>query len=159
VTVRIRSLGALDHQHRDLHPIKLSHLTEDRASSSIRCLLEDMVVLSLTRATVDGVVVRGIRSGAGSRGRARTGWRRCPRASPASSKAEMVPEGKPGIGRGGVLCLWPGLFFYRIRCPIQEWQATCTHSFACVIMLLHPDVTIVLLPLCPYVTVKGRYAH
>jgi hypothetical protein len=33
---RIRSLGALEHQHRDLHPIKLSYLTEDRATSSIK---------------------------------------------------------------------------------------------------------------------------
>jgi hypothetical protein len=28
-------LGALDHQHRDLHPIKLSYLTKDQASPSI----------------------------------------------------------------------------------------------------------------------------
>jgi hypothetical protein len=35
VTARIRSLGALDHQHRDLHSIKLSYLMEDRASSSV----------------------------------------------------------------------------------------------------------------------------
>jgi hypothetical protein len=35
VIARIRSLGALDHQRRDLHLIKLSYLTEDRASSSI----------------------------------------------------------------------------------------------------------------------------
>jgi hypothetical protein len=33
--VRICSIEALDHQRRDLHPIKLSYLTEDRASSSI----------------------------------------------------------------------------------------------------------------------------
>jgi hypothetical protein len=30
-----RSLGALDHESRDLHSIKLSHLTEDRAASTI----------------------------------------------------------------------------------------------------------------------------
>jgi hypothetical protein len=36
VIVRIRSLEALDHKYRDLHPIKLSYLTEDRASSSIK---------------------------------------------------------------------------------------------------------------------------
>jgi hypothetical protein len=36
VIARIRSLGALDHQHRDLHTIKLSYLTEDQASSSIK---------------------------------------------------------------------------------------------------------------------------
>jgi hypothetical protein len=35
VIVRNRSLGALDHQRRDLHSIKLSYLTEDRAASSI----------------------------------------------------------------------------------------------------------------------------
>jgi hypothetical protein len=36
VIARNRSLGALDHQRRDLHSIKLSHLTEDRAASTIR---------------------------------------------------------------------------------------------------------------------------
>jgi hypothetical protein len=35
VIARSRSFGALDHQLRDLHPIKLLYLTEDRASSSI----------------------------------------------------------------------------------------------------------------------------
>jgi hypothetical protein len=35
VIARNRSLGALDHQRRDLHSIKLSYLTEDRAVSSI----------------------------------------------------------------------------------------------------------------------------
>jgi hypothetical protein len=35
VIARNRSLGALDHQRRDLHSIKLSHLTEDRAASTI----------------------------------------------------------------------------------------------------------------------------
>jgi hypothetical protein len=35
VIVRIRSLRALDHQCRDLHPMKLSYLLEDRALSSI----------------------------------------------------------------------------------------------------------------------------
>jgi hypothetical protein len=30
-----RSLGALDHQRRDLHSIKLSYLTEDRAAPTI----------------------------------------------------------------------------------------------------------------------------
>jgi hypothetical protein len=37
VIVRIHSLRALDHQHRDLHPIKLSYLTDDHASPSINC--------------------------------------------------------------------------------------------------------------------------
>jgi hypothetical protein len=35
VIARIRSLGALDHQRRDLQPIKLSYLTEDQAFPSI----------------------------------------------------------------------------------------------------------------------------
>jgi hypothetical protein len=35
VIARNRSLGALDHQRRDLHSIKLLYLTEDRAVSSI----------------------------------------------------------------------------------------------------------------------------
>jgi hypothetical protein len=35
VITRNRSLGALDHQRRDLHSIKLSYLTEDRTASSI----------------------------------------------------------------------------------------------------------------------------
>jgi hypothetical protein len=36
VIARSRSLRALDHQHRDLHPIKLSYLTEDRSFFSIK---------------------------------------------------------------------------------------------------------------------------
>jgi hypothetical protein len=36
VTARIPSLGALDHQCRDLHLIKLSYLIEDRALPSIK---------------------------------------------------------------------------------------------------------------------------
>jgi hypothetical protein len=35
VIARIRSLGALDYQGRDLHTIKLSYLTEDRAFTII----------------------------------------------------------------------------------------------------------------------------
>jgi hypothetical protein len=35
VIAMFRSLGALDHQRRYLHPIKLSYLTEDRAFPSI----------------------------------------------------------------------------------------------------------------------------
>jgi hypothetical protein len=35
VIARNRSLGALNHQRRDLHSIKLSYLTEDRVASSI----------------------------------------------------------------------------------------------------------------------------
>jgi hypothetical protein len=37
VIARSGSFGALDHQRRDLHPNKLSYLTEDRASFSIKC--------------------------------------------------------------------------------------------------------------------------
>jgi hypothetical protein len=36
VIARNCSLGALDHQRRDLHSIKLSYLTEDRATSTTR---------------------------------------------------------------------------------------------------------------------------
>jgi hypothetical protein len=35
VIARNRSLGALDHQRRDLHSTKLSYVTEDRATSTI----------------------------------------------------------------------------------------------------------------------------
>jgi hypothetical protein len=35
VIARNRSLGALDHQRRDLHSIKLSYLMEDQATSTI----------------------------------------------------------------------------------------------------------------------------
>ena len=38
VIARIRSLGALDHQRRDLHPMKLSYLMEHWALSSINDL-------------------------------------------------------------------------------------------------------------------------
>jgi hypothetical protein len=41
VIARNRSLGALDHQRRDLHSIKLSYLTEDRAASTIIPYLVD----------------------------------------------------------------------------------------------------------------------
>jgi hypothetical protein len=36
VIARSRLFGALDHQRRDLHPVKLSYLTKDRASYSIK---------------------------------------------------------------------------------------------------------------------------
>jgi hypothetical protein len=35
VIARNRLLGALDHQRRDLHSIKLSYLTEDQAASTV----------------------------------------------------------------------------------------------------------------------------
>jgi hypothetical protein len=37
VIVRIRPPKALDHQHRNLHLIKLSYLTDDQVSPSINC--------------------------------------------------------------------------------------------------------------------------
>ena len=40
---RNRSLGALDHQRRDLHSIKLSYLTEDRAASTITEAFEEIL--------------------------------------------------------------------------------------------------------------------
>jgi hypothetical protein len=61
-------------------------------------LPEEMVEFSLTCAIVNGVVVCGIRDGAGSRGLAQARRRRFPRASPVSGEAEMVPEGKPSVG-------------------------------------------------------------
>jgi hypothetical protein len=50
VIARNRSLGALDHQRRDLHSIKLSYLTEDRAASTItksRNIPCNMICISL----------------------------------------------------------------------------------------------------------------
>jgi hypothetical protein len=79
--------------------------------------------------------------------------------SSASGEEEMVPVGEPSVKRGRVLRPRAGLLFRRIRCPIRGWQAVCAHNGACIIMLLCPDMTIVLLPLCSYVTVEGRYAH
>jgi hypothetical protein len=71
----------------------------------------------------------------------------------------MVPEGKPSVGQGGILRPRPGLFFRCVRCPIRGWQAVCTHSGACVTMLLRPDVTALLLSLCSYATLWDRYAQ
>jgi hypothetical protein len=71
----------------------------------------------------------------------------------------MVPKGGPSVGRGGVLRPRAGLLFRHIRCPIWGLQAACVHSDTCVIMMLRPDVTAVLLPLCSCVTVQGRYTH
>jgi hypothetical protein len=42
VIVWIRSLGALDHQRRDLQAIKLSYLTEDQALPYITLLPDTM---------------------------------------------------------------------------------------------------------------------
>jgi hypothetical protein len=44
VIARNRSLGALDHQRRDLHSIKLSYLTEDRAASTISGVSESFAM-------------------------------------------------------------------------------------------------------------------
>jgi hypothetical protein len=38
VIARSRSLGALDYQRQDLHPIKLSYLTKDRAFAILSLL-------------------------------------------------------------------------------------------------------------------------
>jgi hypothetical protein len=46
VIARNRSLGALDHQRRDLHSIKLSYLTEDRAASTITTFLHQNVTFA-----------------------------------------------------------------------------------------------------------------
>jgi hypothetical protein len=43
VIARNRSLEALDHQYRDLHSIKLSYLTEDRAASTITEAFEEIL--------------------------------------------------------------------------------------------------------------------
>jgi hypothetical protein len=43
-------LGALDHQRRDLHSIKLSYLTEDRAASTITL---GHIYLSITFGTLE----------------------------------------------------------------------------------------------------------
>jgi hypothetical protein len=43
VIARNRSLGALDHQRRDLHSIKLSHLTEDQVASTITKYIQDIL--------------------------------------------------------------------------------------------------------------------
>jgi hypothetical protein len=91
-------------------------------------LPEAMVELSLTCATVDGVVVCGIHGGAGSRDYARVRRRRYLRVSPASGEAVMVPKGKPNVGRGRVLRPRADLLLRHIRCPIREWQAACAHN-------------------------------
>jgi hypothetical protein len=73
--------------------------------------------------------------------------------NPVLGETEIAPEGVLNVGRGGVLPPRDDLLFRRMRCPIRVWQAACTHSGACVIMLLRPDVTVVLLPLCAYASV------
>ena len=120
----------------------------------VRALLGRGRSLSLTFATVGGVVTCRIRGGAGNLGRARARRRWHTRASPVPGETEITPEGEPNVRQGGVLRPRADLLFHRIRCPIGGWQATCTHSGACIIMLLRPNVNIVLLPLCSYVTVQ-----
>jgi hypothetical protein len=56
-------------------------------------LLEVMVESFLTRATVDGVASRGIRGGAGNRGRAHMRRKRYLRSSSASSEVEFCVQG------------------------------------------------------------------
>jgi hypothetical protein len=58
VIARNHSLGALDHQRRDLHSIKLSYLTEDRAASTIN-LDVFMVIQSGLVQLNDSVINRG----------------------------------------------------------------------------------------------------
>jgi hypothetical protein len=58
-----------------------------------RSLPEAMVEFSLTCATINGVVVCGIRGGAGSRRLARARWRWCPRVSPSSGEVEFCARG------------------------------------------------------------------
>jgi hypothetical protein len=48
VIARNRLLGALDHQRRDLHSIKLSYLMKDWATSSIRSSQGGLVYLKYT---------------------------------------------------------------------------------------------------------------
>jgi hypothetical protein len=55
VIARNRSLGALDHQRRDLHSIKLSYLTEDRAASTI--ILGAHIPEKMARGQDGGVVL------------------------------------------------------------------------------------------------------
>jgi hypothetical protein len=59
VIVWNRSLGALDHQRRDLHSIKLSHLTEDRAASTISVPPDCSAQRSTATDTCKSATVRG----------------------------------------------------------------------------------------------------
>jgi hypothetical protein len=76
-----------------------------------KSLLEAMVELFLTCATIGGVVACGICGGAGSRGRALARRRQHPRMSTASGETEIAPKGKPSVGRGGDLRPRAGLLF------------------------------------------------
>jgi hypothetical protein len=53
VIARIRSLGALDHQHRDLHPIKLSYLRK----IGLRPLSHELLLLHVHGGVAIGVII------------------------------------------------------------------------------------------------------
>ena len=74
VIARNRSLGALDHQRRDLHSIKLSYLTEDRAVSSINFALSGIGTEGASGGFIGeryAKVVLGVRSGGDGAGATR----------------------------------------------------------------------------------------
>ena len=83
-------------------------------------------------------------------------------ATPSSSETETAPEGEPkrrarqrlrpraSLASGeaefcarGAVC-----FSVVLGVPLAGWQATCAYSGTSVIMLLRPDATVFLLPLC-----------
>jgi hypothetical protein len=113
----------------------------------------------LTCATIGGVVARRTCGGAGSRGRAWARRRNHPRLNSASGVMEITPEAELSVGQGGSLCPRSGLsvgeaeicargpvcFTCRIDVPSGGWQAACTYYSGGVIMLLHSDLTNVLL--------------
>jgi hypothetical protein len=68
VIARSRLLGALDHQRRDLHPIKLLYLTEDCASSSIRSVMSDTRGVDREQMLDLGHVWEGSQTGSASCG-------------------------------------------------------------------------------------------
>jgi hypothetical protein len=59
----------------------------------VRTFLGQGGSLSLTFATVGGMVTCGIRGGAANQGRARARQRRHPRASPVPGETKIAPEG------------------------------------------------------------------
>jgi hypothetical protein len=70
VIARNCSLEALDHQRRDLHSIKLSYLTEDRAASTIRGPVSCVLGMDRGFPHVSGgrcVMLRGASSPSGGR--------------------------------------------------------------------------------------------
>jgi hypothetical protein len=51
VIARNCSLGALDHQRRDLHSIKLSYFMEDRVASSIKWACKIIINFELLKSS------------------------------------------------------------------------------------------------------------